>query len=119
MINGIHMKISIMNYTLVPNTPLIWIREIPFTSRRDPTKVIKVGDQYHVCIRGGHLHDPVGLKNATDTVPATDWDLADIWHATSTNGIDWVESKSPAVERPPKPEYGSRSICTPGFDLEG
>ena len=66
-------------------------------------------------IQEGHLYVTVGLKNATDTKPATDWDLADIWHATSSNGIDWVESKLPAVKRPPKPEYGSRSICTPGI----
>lgn len=103
-------------YSNFKYTPLNGFEKIPFTSRRDPTKVIKVGDQYHVWYtRRTSSCDPVGLKNATDTVPATDWDLADIWHATSTNGIDWVESKSPAVERPPKPEYGSRSICTPGI----
>ena len=103
-------------YSNFKYTPLVGFEKIPFTSRRDPTKVIKVGDSFHVWYtRRTSACDPVGLKNATDIKPATDWDLADIWHATSTNGIDWVESTYPAVSRPPKPEYGSRSICTPGI----
>jgi len=84
-------------------------------SRRDPTKVIKVGDVYHVwytCRRSNG--PPVGIKNATDTAPGTDWDLADIWHATSKDGFTWIE-EGLAVKRPPAPEPGSRSICTPGI----
>ena len=103
-------------YSNFKYTPLSGFKKLPYTSRRDPTKVIKVGGLYHVWYtRRTSTCDPVGLKNATDFKPATDWDLADIWHATSTNGIDWVESDSPAVKRPPTPEYGSRSICTPGI----
>ena len=33
--------------------------------------------------------EPVGEAAQTDTIPATDWDLADIWYATSKNGFDW------------------------------
>ena len=35
-------------YSNFKYTPLNGFEKIPFTSRRDPTKVIKVGDQYHV-----------------------------------------------------------------------
>ena len=85
-------------------------------SRRDPTKVINVDGIYHVWYTSRRTtHSPVGLKNATDTIPATDWDLSDIWHASSTDGFTWVEDKEPAVTRPPKPEQGFRSICTPGI----
>jgi hypothetical protein len=49
-------------------------------SRRDPTKVIKVDRIYHVWYTGRRSEcPPVGLQNATDTKPGTDWDLADIW----------------------------------------
>lgn len=86
----------------------------PNTSRRDPTKIVRVGDTYYVwytCRRS--KGPPVGLKKATDTSPATDWDLADIWYATSKDGVTWNE-RGVAVKRPPKPEIGYRSICTPG-----
>ena len=85
-------------------------------SRRDPTKVIKVDGVYHVWYTGRRTKEfPEGLKKATDTKPGTDWDLADIWHATSKDGWTWTEDKEPAVVRPPKPEQGFRSICTPGI----
>ena len=85
-------------------------------SRRDPTKVIKVDGVYHVWYTGRRTKEaPEGLKKATDTKPGTDWDLADIWHATSKDGWTWVEDKELAVVRPPKPEQGFRSICTPGI----
>ena len=103
-------------YSNFKYSPLKGFDDIPFTSRRDPTKVIKHDGLFHVWYtRRSTTCDPVGLKLATDDKPATDWDLADIWHAVSSNGVDWIEDKLPAVRRPPKPEYGSRSICTPGI----
>jgi len=95
-------------------TPLKGLARRPNVSRRDPTKVIRVGKTYYVwytCRRTSG--PPVGLKMATDTKPATDWDLADIWCATSPDGVTWTE-RGPAVKRPPKPHKGYRSICTPG-----
>jgi len=86
----------------------------PNVSRRDPTKVIRVDGTYYVwytCRRTAG--PPVGIENATDTSPGTDWDLADIWYATSKDGVRWDE-RGVAVKRPPKPETGFRSICTPG-----
>ena len=84
-------------------------------SRRDPTKVIMVDGVYHVWYTSRRTDSPpVGIAKATDTLPGTDWDLADLWHATSTDGFTWKE-EGLAVPRPPKPEQGFRSICTPGI----
>ena len=103
-------------YSNFKYTPLKGFKDKGNMSRRDPTKVIRVEDRYHVWYTGRRTESaPVGLGKATDTLPATDWDLADIWHATSTNGLDWVEDAGPAVRRPPKPDQGFRSICTPGI----
>ncbi len=97
-------------------TPLKGFNNNTGASRRDPTKVIKVDGRYHVWYTGRFTKEqPQGLKKATSTKPGTDWDLADIWHATSLDGITWVEDLEPAVVRPPKPEAGYRSICTPGI----
>lgn len=45
-------------------------------------------------------------------VPSTDWDLAEIWYATSKDGFRWQE-QGVAVPRPPKPNPGWRSVSTP------
>jgi len=53
-------------------------------SRRDPTKVLKINGMYHVWYTHRRTEaPPAGPKRATNTIPSTDWDLADIWHATS------------------------------------
>jgi len=83
-------------------------------SRRDPTKVLKVGGKYYVWYTCRRTQGPpVGINNATDTKPGADWDVADIWYATSRDGVRWQE-QGVAVKRPPKPQVGFRSICTPG-----
>jgi len=81
-------------------------------SRRDPSKILKIDGLYHVWYTRRESPPPVGAKNATDTIPSTDWDLAEIWHATSKDGFTWKE-EGPAVKRPPRPLLGWRSICTP------
>jgi len=83
-------------------------------SRRDPTKIIRVGDTYYVWYTCRRTQcPPVGIEDATDTKPGTDWDLADIWYVTSRDGVRWQE-QGIAVNRPPRPQVGFRSICTPG-----
>ena len=42
----------------------------------------------------------------------TDWNLAEIWYATSEDGFVWKE-QGVAVPRPPKPAPGWRSVSTP------
>lgn len=84
-------------------------------SRRDPSKVIKVKGTYYVyytCRRT--IVDPVGIEilNKSDDIPTYDWDLSDIYYATSEDGFHWIE-QGIAVSRAPKGEYGDRSLSTP------
>jgi hypothetical protein len=52
------------------------------------------------------------LSSAVEQIPSTDWDLCEIWHATSEDGFTW-EEQGVAVPRPPKPSPGWRSVATP------
>lgn len=99
-------------YTAFKYTRLKGFKAIPNVSRRDPTKVIRVGGVYHVWYTRRQTGQPPVGANATETIPSTDWDLADIWHATSKDGYTWKE-EGLAVKRPPKGTYGARTICTP------
>ena len=86
-------------------------------SRRDPSKVIRVNGTYYVYYtRRKTKHAPVGLRNyrddTPDDVPAWDWDLADIYYATSKDGFNW-EEQGIAVGRNPKGQYADRSLSTP------
>ena len=103
---------SNFHYTSLEGLP----RE-PNVSRRDPSKVIRVNGIYYVyytCRRTDG--PPVGHDRATDTIPSTDWDLADIWVARSSDGSTW-EELGPATQRPPKGDFGWRSNCTPDILL--
>ena len=78
------------------------------TSRRDPSKVLKIDGTYYVWYtRRQTAAPPSGAKKATDTVPSFDWDLAEIWYATSDDGFKWQE-QGVAVPRLPKPHAGWR-----------
>ncbi|NKB65434.1 MAG: family 43 glycosylhydrolase [Candidatus Latescibacteria bacterium] len=82
-------------------------------TRRDPSKVIKANGKYYVYYTRRHTSSPPrGAAGGTDTIPSTDWDLAEIWYATSTDGFVW-EEQDVAVPRPPKPHAGWRSVSTP------
>ncbi|MEM9261681.1 MAG: glycoside hydrolase, partial [Bacteroidota bacterium] len=81
-------------------------------SRRDPSKVIFANGKYYVWYTHRHTPTPPqGAAKSNDTIPSSDWDLADIWYATSTDGFTW-EEQGVAVPRPPKPEVGWRSVTT-------
>ncbi|NQT17026.1 MAG: hypothetical protein HQ582_29990 [Planctomycetes bacterium] len=83
------------------------------TSRRDPSKVLRLDGTYYVWYtRRQTAGPPAGPQNATDTIPSFDWDLAEIWYATSKDGFHW-EERGPAVRRAPEREYGWRSVSTP------
>ncbi|RME43195.1 MAG: glycoside hydrolase [Chloroflexi bacterium] len=89
----------------------------PGVSRRDPSTVIKVGDTYYVWYTKRQTEsEPVGLEAQSDTLPAVDWDLADIWYATSRDGFHW-EEQGIAVARAPKGEYGDRFLSTPSVPV--
>lgn len=82
-------------------------------TRRDPSRVVKANGKYYVWYT--HRETPTtfqGAKNANDTIPSADWDLAEIWYATSKDGFHW-EEQGVAVARPPKPQPGHRSVSTP------
>ena len=81
-------------------------------SRRDPSSVIKVGDLFYVWYtRRETESEPLGIENGPDHLPAVDWDLADLWYATSTDGFDWQE-RGVAVARTAPGGYGDRSATT-------
>ncbi|NQV35884.1 MAG: family 43 glycosylhydrolase [Phycisphaeraceae bacterium] len=81
-------------------------------SRRDPSKVIFAHGKYYVWYTHRHTPtSPKGAKQCTDIIPSSDWDLADIWYATSEDGFIWTE-QGVAVPRPPKPQVGWRSVTT-------
>ena len=81
-------------------------------SRRDPTKVIFENGKYYVWYTYRNTATPPNKQNVNDTIPSTDWDLSEIWYATSTDGFTW-EEQGVAVPRPPKPALGHRSVSTP------
>lgn len=84
-------------------------------SRRDPSKIIKENGKYYVWYTKRHTKfKPVGYSNAhlsTDVIPSADWDLCDIWYATSVDGLTW-EEQGAAITRPEKPTVGWRSVTT-------
>ncbi|BAX78464.1 glycoside hydrolase family 117 protein [Labilibaculum antarcticum] len=84
-------------------------------SRRDPSKVIFENGKYYVWYTYRNtIVPPIGAARAaesTDSIPSTDWDLCEIWYATSEDGFTW-EEQGVAIPRPPKPEVGWRSVST-------
>ena len=84
-------------------------------SRRDPSKIIFENGMYYVWYtKRDTPTPPKGAKNCSDTIPSSDWDLADVWYATSKDGFTWQE-QGIAVPRPPKPNPGWRAVTTPGI----
>lgn len=81
-------------------------------SRRDPSKVIFERGKYYVWYTHRNtVSAPVGSEGYSDEIPSTDWDLSEIWYATSKDGITW-EEQGVAVPRPAAPQVGHRSVST-------
>ena len=81
-------------------------------SRRDPSKIIFENGKYYVWYTHRKTETPPkGAKQATETIPSADWDLSEIWYATSVDGFNWKE-QGVAIPRPPKPALGHRSVST-------
>ncbi len=81
-------------------------------SRRDPSKVIFENGKYYVWYTYRNTTTPPDVGAVVKpNIPATDWDLAEIWYATSEDGFTW-EEQGVAIERAPFPEPGSRSVST-------
>ncbi len=83
------------------------------TTRRDPSKVIKVGGIYYVWYTRRQTEKRwLGIPRASETRPAWDWDMADIWYATSRDGFDW-EEQGPALRRGEPGAFDDRAVFTP------
>ncbi len=81
-------------------------------TRRDPSKVIFANGKFYVWYTYRNTPTPPrGPKKCSDKIPSTDWDLCDIWYATSDDGFTW-EEQGVAVPRPSKPNPGWRSVST-------
>lgn len=81
-------------------------------TRRDPSKVIFANGKYYVWYTYRNTPtSPKGPKLCNDTIPSADWDLSEIWYATSEDGFTW-EEQGVAIPRPPKPNVGWRSVTT-------
>ena len=81
-------------------------------SRRDPSKILFHKGKYYVWYTHRKTPTPPrGADKCNDTIPSSDWDLAEIWYATSTDGITWKEQRV-AIKRPEKPLVGWRSVTT-------
>ncbi|WP_289063898.1 family 43 glycosylhydrolase [uncultured Zobellia sp.] len=81
-------------------------------TRRDPSKILLHDGKYYVWYTYRNTSTPPrGADMSNDTIPSSDWDLAEIWYATSKDGITW-EEQGVAIERPEKPLVGWRSVTT-------
>lgn len=81
-------------------------------SRRDPSKVLQHQGKYYVWYTYRNTPTPPqGAAKSNDTIPSSDWDLAEIWYATSEDGFNW-EEQGVAIKRPEKPLVGWRSVTT-------
>ncbi|EMI46771.1 Glycoside hydrolase, family 43 [Rhodopirellula sp. SWK7] len=82
-------------------------------SRRDATKIIRANGKYYVWYTKRHTPTPPNYNGgANETIPSRDWDLSEIWYATSEDGFKW-EEQGVAIERMEKPRAGWRSVSTP------
>ncbi|MFI3238502.1 MAG: family 43 glycosylhydrolase [Lachnospiraceae bacterium] len=78
--------------------------------RRDPSRVIKIGDTYYVYYsrsEGISMREKAGLEDKC--VP---WDKCEIWYATSKDTYNW-EEKAMVVTMGEKGSYDDRSVFTP------
>ncbi|MCY3572901.1 MAG: family 43 glycosylhydrolase [Chloroflexi bacterium] len=88
-------------------------------TRRDPSKVIRVGEKYFVWYtRRKTAQTWRGTQQASSTRPAWAWDMADIWYAESPDGFHWREC-GPAVLRGAPGSFDDRSVFTPDILIHG
>ncbi|WDR04800.1 hypothetical protein PSQ90_10785 [Devosia rhodophyticola] len=87
--------------------------------RRDPSSVLLVDDLYYVYYTrsaGPHFGRQSAGAGRAKLYP---WDFADIYYATSLDGIVWQE-QGPSVQRGPKGSFDARTVCTPDvLEYEG
>ena len=105
-------------YTTFKYSRLTGIGKEAGLSRRDPSTVLRIDGAYFVWYTRrqtandrDHRNKPPFRQQTWDT-PVFDWDLAEIWYATSEDGFHWQE-RGVAVQRGPRDAYDGRSVFTP------
>lgn len=112
-IYGVHKDLKSEFFSAFKYSEISGLGKEPGVTRRDPSKVILVNGMYHVWYtRRSGTPAPGGFDHASDTVPVFDWDLAEIWHAVSGDGLHW-EEQGPAVRRGAAGSFDDRSVLTP------
>ncbi len=79
--------------------------------RRDPTAVIIVDGVYHCWYTKG-TGKTVGFGSTNKAEKVFPWDLTEVWHGTSKDGITWKE-EGVAIERGEEGRYDDRACFTP------
>ncbi len=79
--------------------------------RRDPSAVLIVDNLYHCWYTKGS-GETVGFGSPNKEDKVFPWDLTEIWHASSKDGITWKE-EGIAIERGPDGSYDDRAVFTP------
>ncbi|MBM7035219.1 glycoside hydrolase family 117 protein [Vibrio ulleungensis] len=79
--------------------------------RRDPSSVIEVDGVYHCWYTKGE-GETVGFGSSNPDDKVFQWDLTEVWHATSKDGVDWKE-QGRAIARGESGSYDDRAVFTP------
>ena len=115
---GIYQDSTNEFYTTFKYSRISGIGKEAGVTRRDPTTVLRINGTYYVWYTRrktlndrDHSNKPPHREQTWDT-PVFDWDLAEIWYATSEDGFNWAE-QGVAVKRGPKDAYDGRSVFTP------
>lgn len=87
-------------YTRFFYEPITGIGYEKGVNRRDPSTIIKVDSLYYVW-----------YTHCLDSIYGSTWLNADLWYATSTDGINWDE-KGPAVKRGADGAWDDLSVFT-------
>ncbi len=82
--------------------------------RRDPSSVIAFEGKYFVYYTKSIGDFDYNAKDVYDK--RYQWDYADIFYATSEDGVNWVE-QGIAVARGGKGSYDERTVCTPDITV--
>ena len=96
--------------------PLKGLGYEPGIGRRDPSNILKVGDTFYIWYTRIEGDKPTHDKSNRGDGPARrfKWDLAEVWYASSKNGIDWME-RGACVKPGPKGAFDDRSVFTPNI----
>ncbi|WP_353827721.1 glycoside hydrolase family 117 protein [Agromyces sp. SYSU T0242] len=79
--------------------------------RRDPSSILLVDGTYHVWYSRS-VGDAVGFGSGDPMAKVFPWDFSEVWHATSDDGVHWVE-RGRAVGAGEPGSYDDRSVFTP------